>query len=301
VSWRLAGPGASSKRGSQALNPAILERLGDGWLHAGPELWSGVDLSWMRDLAPYDHWDVDYNSAPPSTCFPFDAEPDLRDLFGWAKLRIAKGVHDGAVEPALDEVQELARLCFTTERHENLLFGMGILGLVRRARGDLGLPLPVTGINDEDMTRLLRATWAAVAFAQLHAPASSEDDFARIAVGRRAALDEGLRTALFVRPLLGSAWRAEYAQMVRLLAAAPDCRLAAMRSRWATPDDPQAGRPDGFWGRLLWRLPWTRRHDGEVLVAISEQDWFRRYEAGSAEAMSSSAPGKARTQPTVHP
>lgn len=104
--------------------------------------------------------------------------------------------------------------------------------------------MPVIGSNDEDMTRLLRATWAAVAFAQLHAPASSEDDFARIAVGRCAALDEGLRTALFVRPLLGSAWRAEYAHMARLLAAAPDCRLAAMRSRWATPDDLQARRPD---------------------------------------------------------
>ncbi len=103
VRWTLATPQATSAASVHgvALNRTVIDKLGEDWMHAGADVWAGVDTAWMARLSEYDLWDVDQNSVPPDPRFFSDPEPDSADLWGWTKLRIAKGVHDGAVGPAL--------------------------------------------------------------------------------------------------------------------------------------------------------------------------------------------------------
>jgi hypothetical protein len=281
VRWALATPQATSSAAVRGvtLDRTAIDKLGEDWMHAGPEVWAGVDLAWMSRLAEYDLWDVDQNGIPPDPRFFLDTHPDTGDLWGWAKLRIAKGFHDGAVGPALSEVEELARLCFTTERFEGQIDGLSILTLVRKARKHLAVAAPARAVDGESIPRIHRAIFGALAFARLETPASYEDDFSRIAVGRCAALHMGLQAALQLRAGLRDARSADYQHMERLLAAAPDCRLGSLRRRWALPDDERMFQPDGWWERVPMRwIPGSRQYKGEVLLAISEQDWFRPYE-----------------------
>ncbi len=36
------------------LDRSVIGKLGDNWMHAGPELWGGVDFAWMAHLGEYD-------------------------------------------------------------------------------------------------------------------------------------------------------------------------------------------------------------------------------------------------------
>jgi hypothetical protein len=264
------------------LDPTVMDKLGKDWMHAGPEAWTGVDLAWMARLKEYDLWDVDQNSLPSHPRFFLDTEPDSRDLWGWAELRIAKGIHDGAVGPALSEVEELARLCFTTERFFPQIDGLGILGLVRQTRQLLAMTATAPAADRENIPRMKRALFGAIAFARLGTPASYETDFSRIAVGRCAALHDGVELALYLRALLRDTRSADYQHMERLLAAAPDCRLGSLRRRWALADDERLLQSNSWWDRVKMRwIPGSRRRRGEVLVAISEQDWFKQYDKPS--------------------
>lgn len=288
VRWALATSSASVH--GVTLDRTAIDKLGKDWMHAGPGVWAGVDLAWMSRLAEYDLWDVDQNSIPPDLRFFFDTSPDSGDLQGWAKLRIAKGFHDGAVGPALIEVEDLARLCFTIERVDAQFDGLAILTLVRQARKRLAVTAPAPAADDERIPRIRRAIFGAIAFARLGTPASYEDDFSRIAVGRCAALHLGLQAALQLRAELRDARPEDYQHMERLLAAAPDCRLGSLRQRWALPDDERLFQRDSWWGRgrMMHWLPGYRYFQGEVALAISEQDWFKQYEnrAASTGAMS---------------
>jgi hypothetical protein len=279
VHWTLAARRSADPR---ALDRSAIDKLGDDWVHAGSDVWGAIDLGWMAHLAEYDLWDVDQNSIPPGTqFFVTDAEPDLADLAAWAKLRIAKGAHDGALGSAVAEVQELARLCFTAERFETQMAGLVTLGILRHAREQLGAPVAAPAMDRESIGRVRRAIFGARAFGRLETPASYEVDFARIAVGRCAALHDGSHTALLLRAQLHEARPAEYQHMERLLAGSPECRLPSVRRRWALPDDERVSEPKAWWDRILMRrIPAYRRFVGETLLAISQQDWFKQYEKG---------------------
>ena len=278
VHWSCVGPeGAHGSVPGLMLDQTVIDKLGKDWMHAGPEAWTGVDLAWMSRLKEYDLWDLDQNRVPSDPRFFSDPNPDNRDLFGWAKLRIAKGIHDGAVGPALSEVEELARLCFATERLSPQIDGLAILGLVSQTRQRLAIAAPAPDA-DREIPRIKRAVFGAIAFARLGTPVSYEADFSRIAVGRCAALHEGLQIALQIRADLRDTRPADYQHMERLLAAAPDCRLGSLRRRWALADDERQFQSDGWWDRVTTRwIPGSRHLRGEVLLAISEQDWFRQY------------------------
>jgi hypothetical protein len=100
----------------------------------------------------------------------------------------------------------------------------------------------------------------------------------------RPSNSQDVHAALQVRSRLRDTHSADYQHMDRLLAAAPDCRLSSLRRRWALPDDERRFQADDWWARVTMRwIPGARRHLGEVLLGISEQDWFRSYEdpAGS--------------------
>jgi hypothetical protein len=278
VRWRLGSrEGATGSVHGMTLEQTVIDQLRKDWMHVGPETWKGVDLAWMSRLKEYDLWDVEQNSIPPDPRLFLDTEPASGDLWGWAKLRIAKGIHDGAAGPALSEVEELARLCFATERFSPQIHGLGILGLVRQTRQRLAIAVPAPAA-DRETPRIMRAVFGANAFARLGTPASYEADFSRIAVGRCAALHDGLQEALRVRLDLHDTGSADYQHMERLLAAAPDCRLGSLRRRWALADDERPFQPESRWDRVAMRLiPSLRQLRGEALLAIGDQDWFRQY------------------------
>jgi hypothetical protein len=279
VHWIVAG---SPSAEPLALDPTAIDKLGDGWVRAGPDVWGAVDLGLMAHLGEYDFWDVDRNSVPPGQQFSMDAEPSITDLAAWAKLRIAKGVHDGALGSAVADVQELARLCFTAERFETQMAGLATLGILRQARERLGAAVPAPAAERESIARVRRAIFGARAFARLQTAASYEGDFAQIAMGRCAALYDGSHTALLLRAQLREARPADYQHVERLLASSPECRLGSVRRRWAVPDDERLSEPKEWWDRMLMhRIPAYRRFIGETLLAISEQDWFKQYEKGA--------------------
>ena len=203
VHWMLAAgrPNPASVAG-MTLDPSVIGTLGDGWMHAGPDVWSGIEFGWMVSLAEYDYWDVDRNAVPPEPDSWSDTEPDSRELWAWSKLRIAKGVHEHALAPALAEVQELARLCLTVERFPTQLAGIAMLRQVRRAAEAEAPALSSRTADAESTDRMLRAISAARGFARLEISASYEADLAKVVVGRCAALHDGLRTALLVRAQL---------------------------------------------------------------------------------------------------
>ncbi len=166
------------------LDPGLIEKLGDDRIRAGPDVWSGIDFGWMAQLSEYDYWDVDRNAVRPKQDFWSDTEPDSRDLWAWSKLRIAKGVHEHALAPALAEVQELARLCLTVERFPTQLAGIAMLRQARKAAEREAPALSSRTADNETTDQMLRALSAARGFARLETPASYERDLDEVVVGR---------------------------------------------------------------------------------------------------------------------
>lgn len=269
VRWNRAAGFATPASLPEPASKAVGE-LGEDWMHAGPDVWSGLDFGWMALLADYDHWDVDLDALPPEADSWSAPLPDIWDLVAWSKLRIAKGVHERALAPALAEVQELARLCLTAERFQTQLAGIAMLGQASRAAGREAPTLSSRTVDPGTLVRMARASFAATGFALLDTPSSYERDLAEIAAGRCSALHDGLRAALLVHAQLRDARSADYQRLDRLLAASPDCRLATVRRHWARRDD--GAEPRSWWDELLMRRA------GEVMLAAMALDWFEDYE-----------------------
>lgn len=274
IHWRRMKPGAVDYAAISDLviDSGLSDKLGTDWLNASPELWRGLDFAWMAQLADRDHWDVEKNSvSDPSDLL--EPEPLGSDLFAWAKLRLAKGLHEKALSSAVAEVEALARLCFTTERLGLGLYGVALLSDVRRAQEKAEGPPP----SRIELQRAQRALWGAYAFARLETPPEYAGHFDRLSLGRCIALHDGVRGALLVRAELHDAYPEEYRRLELLLARTPECRLGKIRAKWAASDDLPELRATG-WKRVLWRWsPAWRRSQGEWLVAIGAQDWFKGY------------------------
>jgi hypothetical protein len=255
-----------------AIDRSLHDKLGDDWLNAAPELWRGVDFGWMDELTQLDFWDLEENSVsdPVDLLGP---RPDSFDLWTWAELRLAKGFRENALPAAVTEVEDLARLCFTTERLSTALDGIAILTFVRTAQKRAG-GFP----SGPDLGRIRRAFFGSIAFARLETPPEFAATFDMLRVGRCSALHDGSSIALLIRAELHGSRSEEYRRLEGLLARTPECGLRRIRERWALPDDltPQG---NSWWDRSLWRWsPAWRRVQGEILIAIGAQDWFKGYD-----------------------
>jgi hypothetical protein len=273
VHWTRVKPGAVEypALSDLAIDRDLSDKLGKDWLDASPDLWRDLDFGWMAQLAGYDYWDVEKNSvADPSDLR--GPEPLGSDLSAWARLRLAKGLQENALSSASAEVKELARLCLTTERLEPGLYGILLLAYVRQAQEKAGgRPFGI------ELGRLRRALWGAYAFTRLETPPEYAGYSDHFAVGRCIALHDGAWGALLIRAELREARPAEYRRLEVLLANATDCRLGRIREKWAATDEPP--HLPTWWERALWRwAPGLRRAQGETLVAIGAQDWFKGYE-----------------------
>jgi len=300
VGWIVADPKAIERyrqslpedaRGLE-LDAGVAEKVGKDWLDSEPALWTGLDFSWMSRLAAYDYWDLDRNSPDP---FPpgwlRGPSPDITKLSAWTKLRLAKGIREGDPAVAIREAEELARLCVNADEIGVVQDGLHLLHLIEQARerapsssgvvGALGQPVGKEGIR-----RLGRAAWGATAYAELRASPTHDADWGRITVGKCAALASGLVGAVVARPLLDGSHRTEYERLGRILASSPECRLHRLRLAWSRPGpaDLTASLDGSSWLErfaIRW-IPGARALLGEVLMAISEQDWFRQYDEPAA-------------------
>jgi hypothetical protein len=259
----------------KAIDRGLFDKLGEDWPNAAPDLWRNLDFSWMRELAQLDFWDLEENSVsdPADLLGP---RPDASDLWAWAKLRLAKGLHENALPAAVAEVEDLARLCFTSERLDVEVDGLYLLSAVRTAQKRAG-----SAQSRTDLGRIQRALFGALAFARLETPPEHTRTLDQLVVGRCSALHNGTWAALSSRAELHDSRSAEYRRLEDLLARFPECRLRMIRARWPLPDGvtPQGS---AWWDRTLWRWsPAWRRVQGEIMVAIGAQDWFKGYDLRS--------------------
>lgn len=276
---RDAGPVLLPAIAAARLDPAEVKALGERWPEAPPFFWSSLDFGWMAGLEAYDFWDLD--AAAPRL--------DVARLGALAKLRLARALAERAPGPAIAEVEELARLCFTAERRHAEASGLALLAYADRARersAAASLPVPGKPLGEATITRLFRAAVAASAFTRLHTPADLEADVGAIAIGRCGALEDGLDVALAVRPFLRPSHAAGYERLGRLLAGS-GCRLTDLRRRWAVPDPAKLPELEAERGvpsipEVFLRLV-SRHLLGEWAISgvePSETDLFSGYGAG---------------------
>jgi hypothetical protein len=291
--WRRALPPDAP---SLALGEARARSIPKEWWKTPPETWSGLDFGWMAALGAYDRWDLDAASPRAGGDFRhWDPPiPDFGTLAAWSRLRLAKGLADGRPAEAAAEVADVARLLLTTEHLLGVMSGIQILTLSDRAREEAGAPPGAwPGLDPATAAAARRAAQGAVTFFRLDTPDRFAGDASRIAFARCAAIEEGLRVELFVRPVLGPARPEAFARLGRALGEARDCRLTRLRRAWLESADHAWGReevcgeaaPAGPTGPLACevqllalRLPPVRSLYGAWLTAIGGPDWLAGYE-----------------------
>jgi hypothetical protein len=291
--WRRALPADAP---SLALEKARTGAIPSAWWKTPPEAWRGLDFGWMAALGAYDRWDLDVASPRSGPEVPhWDAPlPDFATLAAWSRLRLAKGLADGRPAEAAAEVADVARLLLTTEHLLGVMSGIQVLTLSDRAREEAGAPPGAwPGLDPATAAAARRAAQGAVTFFRLDTPDRFAGDASRIAFARCAAIEEGLRVELFVRPVLGPARPEAFARLGRALGEARDCRLTRLRRAWLESADHAWGReevcgeaaPAGPTGPLACevqllalRLPPVRSLYGAWLTAIGGPDWLAGYE-----------------------
>ena len=239
-----------------------------------------LDLTWMRQLSQFDHWDLerhspwdDVSAADEAAEWYRDREPRLERLTPWVKLRLMKGLADAEPWDALAETRQLARLLLSTQSLLASVEAMLLLHLEREAYvAALGShPEKLanwSGVgNGETGPATIRYWRALPALLSPAAPPAVFDDAVRERTpGTCAALREAVRSALALRPLLEQAHASGYRRLEALMAQLPGCRLTRLRAALGSPSLPARWRAlsrVGGDGRLLGEdegsAPATRR------------------------------------------
>ena len=120
------------------------ERIREHWLDDpdlafGPDPWTRYDDRILQSLMAYDHWVPESSGAyrtylsGPITLPESAPIPDLIGLQFLVKARLARGLHQEQVLPALKEVRHLARLLLNAEHTVPVMVGLSVLSAERRA------------------------------------------------------------------------------------------------------------------------------------------------------------------------
>lgn len=146
------------------LPESITSRMGNppqAWRSAGPELYAGLDFSWMTELLQFDHWTM--MAAGPlrdddAVSF-FEAPlPNYVTLQYWVKLRLLKGLHEHDLARASQEVRHLATLCASNGTLVSEMIRVSLYGIERKTWEDLGQPMPEGGLTADDASQARHAT-----------------------------------------------------------------------------------------------------------------------------------------------
>ena len=249
-----------------------LQALGSDWGKHVEELdFTGVDLTWMSQLAQFGFWDVEAAGSPLADA-PWapvtEGMPNFIDAQHLGRGRLAQGLQSGSAVVAAAEVRELARLCLSSERLVGEMVGVALLSIERRAREEaVRRNQDVTGwtsISEEDQQALKRVLYVAPARFGLFPVALPGE-----APGACTGLWEGLGQAYLVRGYLHDVLAERYAALTTTLAASP-CRLRRARLAWAS-DPTGGGLP------VEGHLPFARSLTGLRLARLGALDAFKQY------------------------
>ena len=226
---------------------ALMRTGGDWILQIAKGRHPKVDLSFMKDLAKYDYWDIERGSPiaeltekqvfVPPTRLPL---PDTSDLMTAVKFRLIRGGLDRDFLPALRETRRLGTLLLSTENIQLVLAGLLVLDFERRAFryyvDELKMDQKVWTPIDTNVTRRARrAVLATRAYLRLWTPSKTIEEFfldKTIPPGFCAAVNEAVPFDYSLREILEPHFpfemdtRAEYARLDRILGKAQTvCRL----------------------------------------------------------------------------
>jgi hypothetical protein len=122
-----------------SLSQEEIDLIKKEWLSDPDKMPTGDD-SILTELMAYDHWDTsssgvyaDYLSTPAKQPIFSAPIPNLVDLQYLIKLRLARGIREGDMLPALKEARHLARLCQGQESLIATMIGVALLSIERKA------------------------------------------------------------------------------------------------------------------------------------------------------------------------
>lgn len=139
----------------------LTERLRNppgAWRRFGPEVYAGLDFSWMKELLQFDTWSI--ATASPlrdvaEVTTYFDAPlPNFVTLQHWSKLRLLKGLHENDLASASLEVRHLADLIGTTNTLVGDMVRVALFGIERGFLEEHGIALvPMMTLSEQQQRR----------------------------------------------------------------------------------------------------------------------------------------------------
>lgn len=228
---------------------ARLQEPAEAWRQAGPELYAGLDFSWLKALREFDHWSL-ATQGPLKDQRPVAALesplPNYLTLVSWAKLRLLKGAHDHDLWAASDEVLHLAELCASNGSLLGELLRGAFHALVRGSFVRAGSPVPAGVFTEADRREVRDAALAGVHLLYPGVPNDVRETALACMPMRCAALNEAIGFASGL-----GAVRASVADDVRWLSQQQPCdaALATLLSH-APPLDPARVRESLLQGPL---------------------------------------------------
>ncbi len=130
-----------------------------------------LDLSWMKKLSQFDHWDLTASPSPAKSALDLGeplvalASVDYNSLSALAQIRILRGFKTKDLLPALQEVRQLASLIYSNETLISSMVATGMLAIERNAYEE-GLRRGLLKANQwkpvsaEQCARARRLVWA---------------------------------------------------------------------------------------------------------------------------------------------
>lgn len=174
-----------------------------GWQSAGPELYAGLDFSWLKQLLEFDHWSLSAQGPLRDgrpTAFVDAPLPNYLTLLHWARLRLLKGAHEGQLEQATTEVLHLADLCASGGTLiGEMMRASSFHGLVRETWARAGRAPPVAPFSETERGRVRAAAFAGTYLLYPGVPNEVRAKALECVPMRCAALQEALAVAASLR------------------------------------------------------------------------------------------------------
>lgn len=183
--------------------PLVVRLKTPGWQSSGPELYAGLDFSWMKQLLEFDHWSLSaqgpLRDGRPST-FVDAPLPSYVMLLHWARLRLLKGAHEGELEQATTEVLHLADLCASGGTLiGEMMRASSFHGLVRETWAQAGRAPPIAPFSEAERGQVRAAAFAGTYLLYPGVPNEVRAKALACIPMRCAALQEALGVAASLR------------------------------------------------------------------------------------------------------
>lgn len=248
-----AGPFLAQRKLNEVIPPALDEKIGAVKKSKFPDKLieldvSGVDLTWMRELASFDHWAFELSEERPVSYYQLEV-PELSRI---ARVRLLQGLKSKDIAGAARDVEHLARLAATSEHWNVVLASISMMQASRdafehaRAEGlfDPGAPgvdewAPPSRASLDAAWRAVRAYMGVLNFyvdpAQLGDLLTAPD----LHAGRCAALNDAAIMYITVAPMSGDDYELCREWITKALEdtkARSECRLTLAREAWGNDE-----------------------------------------------------------------